>query len=197
MKQGEQILKSEIERFNKLLPVGYTAKSAMLSGTWNNKSSSQYMLLLLTIAVIFFTTSILFNSLRLPFAILFIIPVSYIGVFLTFYLFALNFDQGGFASFLLLCGLTVNAGIYLLKEFADIRSNKPRLPLIRAYIKAWNAKVVPVLLTAASTILGFMPFLLGTKEGFWFPLAAGITGGLLFSLLGVFLVLPVFALKRG
>ena len=28
----------------------------------------------------------------------------------------LNFDQGGFASFVLLCGITVNASIYILNE---------------------------------------------------------------------------------
>ena len=30
-----------------------------------------------------------------PLAIIFVIPISYIGVFLTFYWFKLNFDQGG------------------------------------------------------------------------------------------------------
>ena len=28
----------------------------------------------------------------------------------------LNFDQGDFASFVLLCGITVNASIYILNE---------------------------------------------------------------------------------
>src|SRR3712207_7710091 len=44
---------------------------------------SQYRLLLIVIAIIFFITSILFNSLKQPLAIIFVIPVSYIGVFLT------------------------------------------------------------------------------------------------------------------
>lgn len=197
VKQGDKVLDRELTSFNEMLPVGYSAKSAMRDYGWGANDHSRYLLLLLVIAIIFFTTSILFNSLRLPFAILFIIPVSYIGVFLTFYLFELNFDQGGFASFVLLCGLTVNAGIYILKEYIDIRRDRPRMHPARAYLKAWNAKVTPVLLTVISTILGFLPFLVATKEGFWFPLAAGTTGGLLMSLAGIFFFLPVFTLRKG
>jgi len=48
-----------------------------------------------------------------------------------------------------------------------------------------------------STILGFIPFMVGTdKEAFWFPLAAGTIGGLVMSIIGIFFFLPVFSLKR-
>ena len=125
------------------------------------------------------------------------IPISYIGVFLTFYWFKLNFDQGGFASFVLLCGITVNASIYILNEYNQIRERKPLMPPYRAYLKAWNAKIIPIFLTVVSTILGFIPFMLGSdKEAFWFPLAAGTIGGLAMSILGIFLYLPIFTLKK-
>ena len=161
------------------------------------KGHRQYLLLLVVIAIIFFTTSVLFNSLKQPLAIIFVIPVSYIGVFLTFYWFRLNFDQGGFASFVLLCGITVNASIYVLNEYNSIRRRFPRLSALRAYVKAWNAKVVPIFLTVVSTILGFIPFMIGEdKEAFWFPLAAGTIGGLVMSVIGIFFFLPVFVLKQ-
>jgi multidrug efflux pump subunit AcrB len=126
-----------------------------------------------------------------------VIPASYIGVFLTFYLFRLNFDQGGFASFVLLCGITINASIYILNEYNKIRERKPLMSPHRAYLKAWNTKIMPVFLTVISTILGFIPFMIGAdREAFWFPLAAGTIGGLLLSVLGVFLYLPVFVLPK-
>ena len=157
----------------------------------------QYALLLIVIAIIFFTTSILFNSLKQPLAIIFVIPISYIGVFLTFYLFGLNFDQGGFASFVLLCGITVNASIYILNEYNVVRCRYRKLVPIRAYVKAWNAKIVPIFLTVVSTILGFIPFMVGTgKEAFWFPLATGTIGGLVMSIVGIFVFLPIFVLGR-
>ena len=138
--QGNKIQKRDLEEFNKLLPMGYTAESDSQSWAWNKKDNKQYLLLLVVIAIIFFTTSVLFNSLKQPLAIIFVIPVSYIGVFLTFYWFRLNFDQGGFASFVLLCGITVNASIYILNEYNSIRRRFPRLSMLRAYTKAWNGR---------------------------------------------------------
>ena len=194
---GNKIQKRDLEEFNKLLPMGYTAESDSNSWSWGEKDNRQYLLLLVVIAIIFFTTSVLFNSLKQPLAIIFVIPVSYIGVFLTFYWFRLNFDQGGFASFVLLCGITVNASIYVLNEYNSIRRRFPRLSALRAYVKAWNAKVVPIFLTVVSTILGFIPFMIGEdKEAFWFPLAAGTIGGLVMSVIGIFFFLPVFVLKQ-
>ena len=198
--QGRKLLQKDLEEFNAGLPMGYTAEDAEESWSWEKRDNKQYALLLIVIAIIFFTTSILFNSLKQPLAIIFVIPISYIGVFLTFYLFGLNFDQGGFASFVLLCGITVNASIYLLNEYNDVRRRFPRLVPVRAFVKAWNAKIIPIFLTVVSTIAGFIPFMVDTgKEAFWFPLAAGTTGGLVMSIIGIFVFLPIFTLgkKRG
>lgn len=195
--QGKKLLKRDLEEFNKVLPMGYTAENDQDYWSWNKKDNKQYALLLIVIAIIFFTSSILFNSLKQPLAIIFVIPISYIGVFLTFYLFGLNFDQGGFASFVLLCGITVNASIYILNEYNAIRKRYPMLLPVRAFTKAWNSKIVPIFLTVVSTILGFVPFMVGEgKEAFWFPLAAGTIGGLIMSVIGIFLFLPIFSLKK-
>lgn len=195
--QGHRILDKDLEAFREGLPLGYTAESERQQWSWGKEANKQYLLLLVVIAIIFVITSILFNSLKQPLAIIFVIPVSYIGVFLTFYWFKLNFDQGGFASFVLLCGITVNASIYILNEYNAVRRRFPRLSPLRAYTKAWNTKIIPIFLTVVSTILGFIPFMVGTdKEAFWFPLAAGTIGGLIMSVVGVFLFLPILTLKR-
>ena len=195
--QGRKLLKRDLEEFNAGLPMGYMAEDDQQSWSWGRRDNKQYALLLVVIAIIFFTTSILFNSLKQPLAIIFVIPISYIGVFLTFFLFGLNFDQGGFASFVLLCGITVNASIYIMNEYNTIRSRFPKLPAVRAYVKAWNCKIIPIFLTVVSTILGFIPFMVGTgKEAFWFPLAAGTIGGLVMSIVGIFIFLPIFTLKK-
>ena len=194
---GRHLLENILEEFNGQLPVGYTAKSENAYWFWGRDSGKQYLLLGVVIAIIFLITGILFDSLKQPFAIISVIPVSYIGVFLTFYLFRLNFDQGGFASFVLLCGITVNASIYILNEYNSLRRRFPCLCPLHAYTKAWNAKVVPIFLTSVSTILGFIPFMVGTeREAFWFPLAAGTIGGLLLSLVGIFFFLPLLVLGR-
>ncbi|MDR3268370.1 MAG: efflux RND transporter permease subunit [Tannerella sp.] len=195
--QGNKIQEQILEDFNARLPMGYSAKPDRFYWGWGKKDYKQYGLLLLIIVILFFTTGILFNSLKQPLAVIFVIPVSYIGVFLTFYRFKLNFDQGGFASFVLLCGITVNASIYILNEYNKLRERKPLMSPYRTYLKAWNVKITPIFLTVISTVLGFVPFMLGAdKEAFWFPLAAGTIGGLLMSIVGIFLYLPVFVLKK-
>ena len=176
--------------------MGYTVESEDNYWSWGKDNNEQYLLLLIVISIIFFISAILFDSLKQPLAIIFVIPISYIGVFLTFYFFGLNFDQGGFASFVLLCGITVNASIYILNEYNAIRRAFPKLTPLRAYTKAWNVKIIPIFLTVVSTILGFIPFLIGEKTSFWFPLAAGTIGGLAMSVVGIFFYLPVFCAGR-
>lgn len=187
-RQGERVLNREIEEFSVDLPIGYFIESDTYNYSWKKSSATNYWLLLLVVMIIFFTTAILFNSLRQPLIILFTIPISFIGVFLVFYLTKMNFDQGGFASFVLLSGITVNAAIYLLNEYNRTHN----------YLRAFNAKIIPILLTVVSTILGFLPFIIGneSREAFWFPLALGTIGGLAMSLVAIIIYLPLFISPR-
>jgi multidrug efflux pump subunit AcrB len=190
--QGSKKLEKDVEEFQRLLPMGYSIDKEQQSWWWGKENTKQYMLLFVIFLIIYFMCSILFNSLKQPFLVIFVIPISFIGIFLTFYLFNLRFDQGGFASFILLCGLAVNTNIYILNEYNNILKKRKISPL-QAYIKAWNVKITPIFLTIISTILGFIPFMVGSgKEAFWFPLAAGSIGGLIVSLLGAFCFLPLF-----
>lgn len=195
--QGRKVLDREVAAINKRLPMGYTAKLEDSGWSWRAEERKQYWLLGLLVAIIFLTTAMLFNSLKQPLAILFVIPFSYIGVFLTFYWFDLNFDQGGFTSMILLSGITVNASIYILNEYNRLRRCYPQRTAVQCYLKAWNIKIVPILLTIISTILGFAPFLIGEqRESFWFPLAAGTIGGLIMSVAGIWLFLPLMAIRK-
>ncbi|MDR0560206.1 MAG: efflux RND transporter permease subunit, partial [Prevotellaceae bacterium] len=190
--QAQKVTERQIEIFNNLAPLGYKAENDSYHW-WGDSASGQYGLLLLIVVIIYFMTGILFNSLKQPFVVIFIIPISFIGLFLTFYLFKFNFDQGGFAAFILLTGISVNANIYVLNEYNNIRKIRPRISSLKAYIKAWNAKILPIFLTVFSSILGFIPFMTGEyREAFWFPLAAGTVGGLIVSFLALALFLPLF-----
>ena len=192
--QGRRHLQQKTEDYQLNMPMGYTIKGVVGYGYYlGRNNSSQYSLLALLFVIIYFTCSILFNSFKQPFAILFIVPVSYIGIFLTFFLFKLNFDQGGYAAFVLLCALTINANIYVIDEYNNILAKNRKKPPLKIYIKAWNSKISPIFLTIISTILGFIPFMIGeNKEAFWFPLAAGTIGGLTVSFVGIFCFLPLF-----
>jgi multidrug efflux pump subunit AcrB len=108
-------------------------------------------------------------------------------------LFDFNFDQGGYASFILLSGNVVCAAIFILTEYNILKKKNLHASDISLYIKAFNHKVIPILSTVFSTIVGLIPFLIyGEKEPFWFAFGVGTIGGLLMSLLVIPIYLPLF-----
>lgn len=190
--QGRKVQEMHIEEFAEELPLGYSIKDAN-PRYGGDKKQTNYFLLGYVLVVIYLVCSILFNSFKKPLYIIFVIPVSFIGIFLAFYLFSIEFDQGGYASFMLLAALTINANIYIVEEYSYLKRMHPTYTPLRAYLKACQVKIRPILLTVLSTILGFIPFLIGEgKEAFWFPLAVGTMGGLIISTVATLLFLPFF-----
>lgn len=189
-----RIVKDRIgKEMSDILPLGYSVSNQNQYGTWNRENKTQYYLILLVILIIYFICAILLESLLQPLAIILMIPVSFIGVFLTFYLFEFNFDQGGFASFILLCGIVVNAGLYIINDYNNFCRDKDTKDDLKLYMKAFNHKIIPVFLTVISTVLGLVPFVWsGQNEVFWFAFAVGAMGGLIFSMVAVLVYLPMF-----
>lgn len=198
-KQAGRLMEREIERLNnEVLPVGYEADFGGFYWETDTSGNSNILFLLLIIAIIYFICAVLFESLKYPLIIIGLIPISFIGVFLTFAITGCMFDQGGFASLVMLAGIVVNAGIYILNE-VRIQMREKHYRGIILYIRAFNHKIIPVLLTVLSTVLGLIPFLLeGEKDVFWFAFALGTMGGLLFSLIAIVLFMPAWlSLEKG
>lgn len=192
-----------IDRWNsEVLPVGYKLSSSDFRFRSPDKKIYS-LLILLVIAIIYVISSMIFESLRTPFAVILMIPISFIGVFLTFGFTDFTFDQGGFAALVMLSGIVVNAGIYLVNEYIGRR--KARIAQGRKldgtkkndYVKSFNHKIHPIMLTIISTVLGLVPFLFdGPSEVFWFPFAVGTISGLLFSLVALVFYMPLFCFKE-
>ena len=182
------------DEFNGRFPVGYRCLND--TAHWYQDEGTQYWLILLIVVIIYFLCAILFESLRQPLVIITLIPVSFIGTFLTFYFSGVEFGTGGFASLVLLSGIVVNAGIYIVNEYNNQRAARRGKPFRpdRLYVRAYNHKIIPVFLTTLSTVLGLVPFLIDgpEEEAFWFSFAIGTSGGLLFSILALVFVMPIF-----
>ena len=189
---GEKFLDKTLSKFKSNLPLGYSIKKK--SNYWQDvKMEMPYWFLGIIILLIYMICAIIFESLLQPLALISLIPISFIGVFLTFYVFQFNFDQGGYASLILLSGNVVCAGIFIIAEFNNLQKRYSRRNTFALYVKAFNHKIIPILLTVISTIVGLIPFLLyGQNEVFWFALGVGTIGGLLFSLIGIIIYLPLF-----
>jgi len=185
-----------IEGFLPKLPIGYRLETQRYSGSgWDSDKDDKHpvLWLLVVLLVMYVICAILLESLLQPLAVIITIPISFIGVFITFFAFKLPFGDGGYAAMLLLSGLTVNSALYIINEY-NIRLRQSRqLSKKKHYLKAYNQKIIPILLTICSTMLGLVPFLFsGQKDPFWFSLAAGTIGGLAFSLCAIFIYLPLF-----
>lgn len=189
---GRRLIERTVKQFNgEVLPIGFTADSPSYRFAFGQKNE-QVWLILLVVAIIYTMCAILFESLRKPLVIILMIPVSFIGVFLVFGWTDFVFDQGGFAAFVLLCGIVVNAGIYLINEAQNLRT-ATRKRGIALYLKAYNHKIVPIWLTILSTVLGLVPFLYdGPSEVFWFAFAMAAIAGTLFSMVALVVYLPLF-----
>lgn len=188
---SNKLIKDVADEFNSSFPVGYRCLNSTYG--WYDDEGTQYWLLGLVAVIIYFVCAVLFESLTLPLVIISLIPVSFVGTFLMFHFTGVTFGNGGFASMVLLAGIVVNAGIYQIYEYLTILKKKRGVSRAQAYLEAFRNKSVPVFLTVISTVLGLIPFLFETgKEGdFWFSLAVGSMGGLLFSLLAYIFVMPV------
>jgi len=195
---GNIILDRNIRETKALLPLGYSADRSYYRYSWGERESNFY-LIFLVILIVYFICAILLESLSQPLVVISLIPFSFIGVFLTFHVFNIRPDEGVLAAMLLLAGLVVNSALYIVNDYNNFKKKGNVLTKLKLYIKAYNAKVVPIALTILSTIIGLSPFLLaGKDERFWFSLAAGTIGGLIFSIIGLVLFLPVFmGVSRG
>lgn len=187
----DRYIKSVVTDFNAKMPVGFMCKNAT-SGYQEEDDGTQYWYLLLIIVIIYFICAILFESLTLPLAIIMLVPLSFVGAFAAWYVMGIRLGEGAYAALVMLCGLTVNGGIYIASEYQNILKQGTKRMALKAYSKAYNHKIKAVFLTIVSTVLGLVPFFFDNEDIFWYPLAIGATCGLLLSMVALVFIMPVY-----
>lgn len=191
----DKLMKRLRENISDRLPVGFKCNSPSFAD-WYTEASQQYWLIGIVILIIYMICAILFESFTIPFVIIINIPVSLAGAFLTFHFTGVQFGSGGLASIVLLCGVAVNSAIYIIAHLRENCGNYNH-PTIRAYLKAYNHKIILVFLTTLTTMAGLLPFLLNSENNhFWFAFAVGSLGGLAASVFSLVFVMPMFICYR-
>jgi len=192
---GRMVLDELLTEYTKILPMGYKIENKQWVYRSSKEKKQQTALIFLVVLIVYLISAVLFESLWQPLAVISLVPVTFVGVFLAFRIFGVSFDQGGYSALILLCGLTVNSAIYIINELNNVKKDRVDSGN-RAYFMAYRSKIVPILLTILSTLMGMLPFLIaGQKEDFWFPLAMATCSGLLFSIIGILFVLPLFFVR--
>ena len=189
---GDKYLNEVLESFRPALPPGFSIEKNEWS--WNKtEEKRKYQLILILMLLVWMIGAAFLESFRQAWLLVLAIPLSFIGIFLIFGWGSFSFDQGGYAAFLLTGGLSVNALLYILSDFNQL---KKKFTYQKALIRAISGKFMPVVMTVLSTCVGLIPFLIhGDGEVFWFAFAIGTIGGLLFSLVVAFVIMPLFLIK--
>jgi multidrug efflux pump subunit AcrB len=149
----------------------------------------------LAVMVVFMIMASQFKSLRLPFIMLFTIPVSLLGIVLALTAGGLGFSITALMGILMVVGIAVSNGILLIDE-ANRRFNEGA-DAREAVVAAARIRFIPIAMTSLATIMGLLPTALGLEAGTEAnrPLALAVVGGLASStVLSLFLVPTMFTL---
>lgn len=149
------------------------------------------LLMILSIILVFIVMASQFESFAMPFVIMFSIPFAFTGVALALFITGTTLSLVAALGAVLLIGIVVKNGIVLV-DFTNLMRDRG-YELYEAIAISGKSRLRPVLMTAATTILGMLPLALSTGEGseIWRPMGITVIGGLVFSTIVTMVVVPV------
>lgn len=148
---------------------------------------------LLAIVCVYMLMAALFESLLHPLVIMLCLPLAAVGVVLIMVLTGTKMGIMAMIGIVILIGVVVNNGIVLIDHINNFR--RRGLSLEEAVIEGGRERFRPIVMTAATTVLGLFPMAVGNAHignGQYYPLARAVMGGLISSTFLTLLVLPTF-----
>ncbi|MAQ46345.1 MAG: MFS transporter [Confluentimicrobium sp.] len=169
------------------LPEGYRMA---WGGEYENSTEAQESLgkqLPLSLLSMVLISVLLFGRLRQPLIIWLLVPMAVNGAALGLLSTGLPFSFTALLGLLSLSGMLIKNGIVLVEEIDLTRAEG--VPFTRAVVEASTSRLRPVVLAAATTILGMIPLL---GDAFFASMAVTIMGGLGFASILTLIAAPVF-----
>ncbi|MFC2116702.1 CusA/CzcA family heavy metal efflux RND transporter [Bacteroidota bacterium] len=144
--------------------------------------------LILILILLFFT----FNSVKYALLIFTAVPLSAVGGVLALWVRGMPFSISAGVGFIALFGVAVLNGIVLISYYNDLRKDGVR-NINFIIIQGASTRLRPVLLTAVTDILGFLPMAISISAGAEVqrPLATVVIGGLITSTMLTLIILPI------
>ena len=149
--------------------------------------------LALAVMVVYMIMASQFKSLRLPFIMLFTIPVAAIGIVIALMAAGQGFSITALMGVLMVIGIAVSNGILMVDDAA--RRLDEGEGLAESIVNAARSRFVPIAMTSLATVIGLVPTALGLEHGSEAnqPLALAVVGGLTSStLLSLYLVPAIY-----
>lgn len=149
------------------------------------------LLLLLSLVLTYLVMASQFESLKMPFIIMFSIPFAFTGVILAHLATGTTMSVISMVGGVMLVGIVVKNAIVLVDYINLMRERG--LELHDAIIESGKSRLRPVLMTSLTTILAMLPLALSTGSGseIWSPMGIAVIGGLIFSTIVTLILVPV------
>lgn len=173
------------------LPAGYRME---WSGAFENQQRAVKRLQLIvpvTLIAIFFLLFTAFDSGRLAFLILLVVPFAAVGGLFALPIAGLNLSVSALVGFMALFGIAMLNGVILVERIRELRGRGQ--PLMDAIRNGAISRVRPVIMTALMAACGLLPMALSTAVGAETsrPFAVVIIGGLITATLVTLFILPL------
>jgi CzcA family heavy metal efflux pump len=154
-------------------------------GTYEEQQSSfrdLTLVLVLALLLLFIVLLFEFRTFSAPTAILASALLSTFGTFFALLITKTTFNVASFMGMIMVIGIVAKNGILLLD--AENRFRALGAPLEEALVQAGRRRLRPIAMTALATVAGMLPlaFGLGAGSEMLKPLAIGVIGGLLSSM---------------
>jgi HAE1 family hydrophobic/amphiphilic exporter-1 len=149
------------------------------------------LLLVLSLVLTYLVMASQFESMRMPFIIMFSIPFAFTGVVLAHLVTGTTMSVISMVGGVMLIGIVVKNAIVLVDYINLMRERG--LELKEAIIVSGKSRLRPVLMTSLTTILGMLPLAMSTGSGseIWSPMGIAVIGGLIFSTIVTLILVPV------
>ncbi len=173
--------------------VGEDARTSMQ----NDELSTMVSALLASLFLVFLMMAVQFNSVKMSIMVMICIPLCLIDSFTLVFLTGRPMSTFGLMGFMMLIGISVNNGIYLVDGTTQLRQT---MPLEQALIEAGTTRLRPILMTTLTTIISMIPMIFTTSPNLVMmkEMSYIVIGGLIAStVLAMFLVPPFYLLMRG
>ncbi len=164
-----------------------------IGGTYETQQKTNQelsLLLLLVLLLVFIVMAAQFESLSLPFVIMFSVPFAFTGVFLGLVVTQIPLGSMAFIGLIMLVGIVVKNGIVLIDYTLLLRQRG--YGVRQAVLKAGRSRLRPVLMTTLTTVLGMVPMAIGVGEGseMWQSMGVTVVFGLSLSTLVTLVLIP-------
>lgn len=175
------------------LPPGYYIKYGGAFENLERAKSRLSFVVPVALLLIFVLLYFALKSLKQSMMIFMAIPLAAIGGVLSLYLRDMPFSISAGIGFIVLFGVAVLNGLVLVSSYNELKA-EGITDIKERILKGTTRRIRPILLTASTDMLGFLPMAISSSAGAEVqrPLATVVIGGLFTATLLTLFIVPIF-----